>query len=160
MQMPDMLSPLLRLIGILFLAWPLSAVAHERVEVVATAWTGAYLVAQAAKAQQGTTAAKVGAAARTEPTSDNSGAVTLLNCSGRAITVKAYKADDNELVVPEQTNAIANGLALTVYCATKTCKLAIESIKTEALSGHVVYTKGKVVPSDRDTVAKGCRQFK
>ena len=51
------------------------------------------------------------------------GAVTLLNCTGRAVTVKAYNADDAKMVLPTQTNAIASGLKMKLNCATKHCKL-------------------------------------
>ena len=88
------------------------------------------------------------------------GKVTLLNCSGRAITVKSFDANDNEMVVPEQTNPIADGQALTVNCKTSDCKLTIENIKTAPVAGPLVYTKGKVTPSDQATVAKGCGAFK
>ncbi len=87
------------------------------------------------------------------------GAVTLLNCSDRAVTVKAFNSDDEEMAVPTQTNAIAKGQQLTLKCETSACKLTVESLKSEPISGYFVYKKRALMPSDKDAMAKGCRHF-
>jgi hypothetical protein len=87
------------------------------------------------------------------------GAVTLLNCSDRAVTVKAFNSDDEQMAVPTQTNAIANGQELTLKCETSACTLTVEGLKTEPKSGYFVYKNKALMPSDKDAMAKGCRQF-
>jgi hypothetical protein len=147
----------LRMTGVLVLLWPLAALAHDdqdrRDGAANDISTRPMLIAQASDADKS-------AAAKQTAASDESGAVTILNCSGRAITVKAFNEDDTDLVVPTQTNAIAEGQALSLNCATSRCKLTIENIKTDPLSGPLVYTKGSVAASDKDTIDKGCSHVK
>jgi membrane-bound inhibitor of C-type lysozyme len=88
-----------------------------------------------------------------------SGAVTLLNCSDRAVTVKVFNSGDEDMVVPTQTDAIATGLQMTLHCATSKCKLVVEALKSEPKSGYLVYMNRRLMQSDAASVAKGCRQF-
>jgi hypothetical protein len=112
--------------------------------------TGAYTLAQATVSKQ---------EHEKEGVSKGSGAITLLNCSGRAITVKAFNSDDKEMVVPTQTNAIAKGQELTLKCGTSKCKLIIKALKGEPQSGYFVYKNNALIPSNAEKVGKGCRQF-
>ena len=90
---------------------------------------------------------------------ESDGAVTLLNCSERAVTAKAFNAEDEQMAVPTQTNAIAQGQQLTLKCETSACKLTVEGLKSEPISGYFVYKRGTLMPTDKDVIAKGCRQF-
>jgi len=93
-------------------------------------------------------------------TKEAGGEVTLMNCSSRAVTVKAYNSNDAEMVVPTQTSAVASGLNLTFQCATKTCKLVFNlsrRLETTPQSSFVILKDGAVTASDAHTVAKGCK---
>lgn len=88
------------------------------------------------------------------------GAVTLLNCTGRAVTVKAYNADDAKMVVPTQTNAIASGLKMKLNCGTKHCKLVFNlsrRLVATPQADYAILKNGAVTAADRQTVAKGCK---
>ena len=88
------------------------------------------------------------------------GAVTLLNCAGRAVNVKAYNADDSKMVVPMQTNAVASGLTMKFGCATQYCKLVFSLSRPLVASPQASYAilkNGAVTPTDAQTVAKGCK---
>ena len=88
------------------------------------------------------------------------GAVTLLNCTGRAVTVKAYNADDSKMVVPTQTNAVASGLTMKFGCATQYCKLVFSlsrRLVATPQASYAILKNGAVTATDAQTVAKGCK---
>lgn len=87
-------------------------------------------------------------------------AVTLLNCTGRAVNVKAYNADDSKMVVPTQTNAVASGLTMKFGCATQYCKLVLNlspQLVATPQASYAILKNGAVTATDAQTVAKGCK---
>ena len=90
----------------------------------------------------------------------NGGAVTLLNCTGRAVNVRAYNANDTKMVVPTQTNAVASGLKMKFGCATQHCKLVFtlsRRLVVTPQASYAILKNGTVTASDAQTVAKGCK---
>ncbi len=88
------------------------------------------------------------------------GAVTLLNCTGRAVNVKAYNADDTKMLVPTQTSAVASGLTMEFGCATEYCKLAFtlsRPLVATPQASYAILRNGTVTPTDAQTIAKGCK---
>jgi hypothetical protein len=106
------------------------------------------LVPQSALAQGAPTTAKT-----------RGGAVTLLNCTARAVNVKAYNADDTKMLVPTQTSAVASGLTMEFGCATQYCKLAFtlsRPLVATPEASYAILRNGTVTTTDAQTVAKGC----
>ena len=69
--------------------------------------------------------------------------VTVLNCSGKSMVVKAYNSNDTVVLIPFQEKTIANGKAASLKCNTKSCRLrAGTGNPTDAMSGYVKLQKG------------------
>ena len=69
--------------------------------------------------------------------------VTILNCSGKSMVVKAYNSNDTVVLIPFQEKTIANGKAASLKCKTKSCRLrAGTGNPTDAMSGYVKLQKG------------------
>lgn len=97
---------------------------------------------------------------KSEAMKTKGGAVTLLNCTGRAVTVKAYNSDDAKMVVPTQTNAIASGLKMKLNCATEHCKLVFNlsrRLVATPQANYAILKNGAVTVAKKQTVAKGCQ---
>jgi hypothetical protein len=88
------------------------------------------------------------------------GALTLLNCTARAVNVKAYNADDAKMLVPTQTSAVASGLTMEFGCATQYCKLAFtlsRPLVATPQASYAILRNSTVTPTDAQTIAKGCK---
>ena len=113
------------------------------------------LLALVALAPQSALAQGASATAKTK-----GGAVTLLNCTARAVNVKAYNADDTKMLVPTQTSAVASGLAMEFGCATEYCKLAFtlsRPLVATPQASYAILRNGTVTAADAQTIAKGCK---
>jgi hypothetical protein len=95
----------------------------------------AALVPQSALAQSGPQTVKT-----------KGGVLTLLNCTARAVNVKAYYADDS-------------GLTMEFGCATQYCKLAFSlsrPLVATPQASNAILRNGTVTSTDAQTIAKGC----
>ena len=113
------------------------------------------LLALAALVPQSALAQGASATAKTK-----GGAVTLLNCTARAVNVKAYNANDTKMLVPTQTSAVASGLTMEFGCATEYCKLAFtlsRPLVATPQARYAILRNGTVTPTDAQTIAKGCK---
>jgi hypothetical protein len=87
----------------------------------------------------------------------NANPVTVLNCSGKNMVVKAYNSNDTVVIVPFEAKTIANGEAASLKCKTKSCRLRAGTGKaTDAgLAGYIRLDKG-FSKGSRSYLKKGC----
>ncbi|MCA3573381.1 MAG: hypothetical protein IOC86_05640 [Aestuariivirga sp.] len=86
----------------------------------------------------------------------NANPVTVLNCSGKNMVVKAYNSNDTVVIVPFEAKTIANGQAASLKCKTNSCRLRAGTGKaTDAMAGYIRLDKG-FAKGSRSYLKKGC----
>lgn len=82
--------------------------------------------------------------------------VTILNCSGKNMVVKAYNSNDTVVIVPFEAKTIPNGQAASLKCKTKSCRLRAGTGKaTDAMSGYIRLKQG-FSKASRSNLQQGC----
>lgn len=82
--------------------------------------------------------------------------VTILNCSGKSMVVKAYNSNDTVVIVPFEAKTIPNGQAASLKCKTKSCRLRAGTGKaTDAMAGYIRLKQG-FSKASRSNLQQGC----
>jgi hypothetical protein len=82
--------------------------------------------------------------------------VSVLNCSGQKVVIKAYNSNDTVVIVPFEAKTISNGEAASLKCKTKSCRLRVGTGKaTDAMSGYLKLEKG-FSKSSQSNLQQGC----
>lgn len=88
-----------------------------------------------------------------------SGPLTVMNCESSEIQVSTFNANDRVMVVPFKTYRVASGGTSNLECRSPTCRLAVDKIKTEPMTGYHVMVRGGWRTTHPEAMAAGCRLY-
>jgi len=85
------------------------------------------------------------------------GPLRIFNCSGKAIRVQSFNADDATTRFAYERKSIGNGSVAALKCATGSCKVRIGGGDVHApLSGPQVLLTGTLQATNSAAVSQGC----
>jgi len=99
--------------------------------------------------------------ANDDPYKAEAGPLTLMNCSGGAITVSTYSPNDGKMYIAARNVTIGAARAERLSCGnSSTCRLKIGTLTTWGLGGYHVLAHGRISPTNQIAMSKGCGVYR